>query len=146
MEVRVSIEKVLPLESGVSKAGNSWRKLLFIGNTYEEYQKKIAFTLFGDNVDKYQPMLQTNADLNVSFDISSREWVDSKGLSRWSTEVSVWKIENGANAQPQPAQQPQAEANYDAQAAAYFAAASANAPQPMVASPQPQPEIDSLPF
>lgn len=94
MEITGKIIKVLPLQGGTSKAGNEWKKCIFVIETQEQYPKKVAITLFGsDKIDQYNGLIQNNNDVKVSVDIESREYNE-----RWYTDVNAWKIESaGAN-------------------------------------------------
>jgi len=108
MELIGKIIQVLPLQEGVSKAGNAWKKQEYILETLgTQYPRKVCFNLFGDNVDKF-PM-QVGQDVTVSIDLESREF-----NGRWYTDVRAWNVLNGvqlagapapgfATAPPQPA-------------------------------------------
>lgn len=95
MEVKGIIIQVLPLVSGVSKAGNEWRKQEYILETQEQYPRKVCFQLFGDKIDQ-NPVAVGN-EVVVSFDIDSREF-----NGRWYTNISAWKIEQAAQAAAAP--------------------------------------------
>ena len=53
MEIKGRIIHVLPLQEGVSKAGNPWKKQEYVLETEEQYPRKVCFNLFGDKVDQY---------------------------------------------------------------------------------------------
>ena len=76
MEIKGRIIHVLPLQEGVSKAGNPWKKQEYVLETEEQYPRKVCFNLFGDKVDQY---------------LESREF-----NGRWYTDVRAWKIEKSA--------------------------------------------------
>ena len=98
MELIGKIIQVLPLQEGVSKAGNAWKKQEYILETLgTQYPRKVCFNLFGDNVDKF-PM-QVGQDVTVSIDLESREF-----NGRWYTDVRAWNVLNGV--QPTPATPP----------------------------------------
>lgn len=86
MEISGKIIQCLPEQSGTSRAGNPWKKRVYILETQETYPKKVAFDLFGDRVDQY-PMKEGDM-VKVSFDINSREF-----NGRWYTDISAWKVE-----------------------------------------------------
>ena len=89
MELIGKIIQVLPLQEGVSKAGNAWKKQEYILETLgTQYPRKVCFNLFGDNVDKF-PM-QVGQDVTVSIDLESREF-----NGRWYTDVRAWNVLNG---------------------------------------------------
>lgn len=86
-----TIVQVLPLQSGVSKTGNEWKKQEYILETIEQYPRKVKFDIFGsDKVDQYTPIVVVGATLTVSVNIESREF-----NGRWYTDVRAWKVEQG---------------------------------------------------
>lgn len=146
MELIGKIIQILPLQEGVSKAGNPWKKQEYILETLgTQYPRKVCFNLFGDNVDKF-PM-QVGQDVTVSIDIESREF-----NGRWYTDVRAWNVLNGVQLAGAPAPgfaaapaQPVAPAP-----APGFASAPAQ-PAPQAAPAQPTPvaaptAADDLPF
>lgn len=94
MEIRGRITQVLQLQQGVAQAsGKAWKKQEYVLQTYDQYPRTVCFNLFGERVDQYANLLQVGADVNVSFDIESREY-----NGRWYTDVRAWKVEDGAQA------------------------------------------------
>jgi hypothetical protein len=87
MEIKVRIIQKNEIETGTSKAGKEWSKLVFVGETDGQYPKKIAFTAFGKSVE-YAQKLKKDQEATVHFDLESREFND-----RWFTNVNVWKID-----------------------------------------------------
>lgn len=103
VELTGRITQILPLEQGVSKAGNAWRKQVFILETQEQYPRKVAISLLNDNIDKFP--LQEGKAVTANLDIESREWG-----GKWYTEVRAWQVTD-PQAQPvAPAQQPTTQA------------------------------------
>ena len=51
LELTGRITQILPLEQGVSKAGNAWRKQVLILETQDQYPRKVAISLLNDNID-----------------------------------------------------------------------------------------------
>ncbi len=86
MEIKGKIIHVLPLQEGVSKAGNSWKKQEYVLETLEQYPKKICFDLFGDKADQFRA--EIGDEVILSFDIESREY-----NGRWFTSIRGWKLE-----------------------------------------------------
>lgn len=72
MEIAGKIILALPEQSGVSKAGNAWKKREYVLETQETYPKKVHFDLFGDRADQYP--LNVGDEIVLSFDINSREF------------------------------------------------------------------------
>ncbi len=102
MEITGKIIVALPEQTGVSKAGNTWKKKEYVLETQDTYPKKVHFDLFGDKADKYP--LSVGQTVRLSFDIESREF-----NGRWYTSIRGWQAEaiDGAS-QPAPAQNYQA--------------------------------------
>ena len=125
MEITGKIIVALPEQSGVSKAGNTWKKKEYVLETQETYPKKVHFDLFGDKADKYP--LTVGQTVKLSFDIESREY-----NGRWFTSIRGWQAEPiDAAAAP---------------AAAYPAAAPAGMPVPPPPARQPSASNEELPF
>lgn len=97
MEIIGKIIVALPEQTGVSKAGNTWKKKEYVLETQETYPKKVHFDLFGDRADKYP--LSVGQTIRLSFDIESREY-----NGRWFTSIRGWQAEPVADTAPQPAQ------------------------------------------
>lgn len=99
IKIKGRIITALPETSGVSKAGNAWRKREYVLETEGQYPKKIAFSVMGDKIDSLN--LSVGQVTEIGVDIESREY-----NGRWYTSVSAYSatIEQGA---PAPAQQPQ---------------------------------------
>lgn len=144
MELIGKIIQILPLQEGVSKAGNPWKKQEYILETLgTQYPRKVCFNLFGDNVDKF-PM-QVGQDVTVSIDIESREF-----NGRWYTDVRAWNVLNGVQLAGAPAPGFTAAPTQPAAPAPGFASAPAQ-PAPQAAPAQPSPTAiptpaDDLPF
>lgn len=83
MEIEGKIILDLGLQSGVSKAGNQWKKKEWVLETFGQYPKKIVFYAFGDRIDTLQ--LETGRDYTVSVDIESREF-----NGKWYTDVRAY--------------------------------------------------------
>lgn len=144
MELIGKIIQILPLQEGVSKAGNPWKKQEYILEPLgTQYPRKVCFNLFGDNVDKF-PM-QVGQDVTVSIDIESREF-----NGRWYTDVRAWNVLNGVQLAGAPAPGFAAAPAQPAAPAPGFASAPAQ-PAPQAAPAQPSPAAiptpaDDLPF
>ncbi|MCH4156634.1 MAG: DUF3127 domain-containing protein [Muribaculaceae bacterium] len=102
MEVKGKIIQKLEPVSGTSKAGNAWSKQEYVLETHEAYPKKVFFDFFGDRANQFQ--LEVGDEVNLSFDIESREY-----NGRWFTSIRGWKAEKiDPNAAAQPAAAPAA--------------------------------------
>lgn len=123
MEIQGTIIQVLPLETGVSKSGNSWQKKNFVIDTGGQYPKKVCFQIFGDKCNQLAP--KVGDVVTVSFNAESKEF-----NGRWYTQLDCWNIV------PQ-----------GAQPTAYTPVQTAPAPAPQQSTQQPQPTTaNDLPF
>ena len=95
MEITGKIIVALPEQSGVSKAGNTWKKKEYVLETQDTYPKKVHFDLFGDKADKYP--LTVGQTVRLSFDIESREY-----NGRWFTSIRGWQVEPAGDAMAAP--------------------------------------------
>lgn len=127
MDAEGKIIVKLPLQSGVSKAGNNWSKQEYVLETQEAYPKKIHFSFFGDRANQYP--LEVGDTVRLSFDIDSHEY-----NGRWFTSINGWKAEkiDLNNQAPQTTQQ-------------NTAGVSETVPPPPVFTPAAD-EPDDLPF
>jgi hypothetical protein len=98
LSVKGKVEQILKPESGVSRAGNEWKKQEFVLETDEQFPRKVCFTLFGDKVDLIND-LEQGQEVEVSFNIESREY-----NGRWFTNANAWKIDKASddNNLPEP--------------------------------------------
>ena len=105
MEVQVKVISKFDIVEGVSKStGKEFKYFNFIGETIEQYPRKIAFEAFGE---KRIANCQVNENdvYNVSFDVESREFE-----GKWYTKASAWKTElvsSSAMGDQQQTQQPE---------------------------------------
>lgn len=130
MEVVGKIILKLPLQSGVSQAGNNWKKQEYVLETEDSYPKKVHFDFFGDKADQFP--LNVGDRVRLSFDIESREY-----NGRWYTSIRGWKAEAAAAA---------AAAEGPQQGPAVAAAATAGAPVPPPPAFNTPEASDDLPF
>ena len=93
---RGTVIRILPVQEGVSKSGNAWRKGAFVIETESQYPRTICFNIWNNRIDEF-PL--TEGDLvEVRFDVESREYME-----RWYTDVtaySVSKVDQTAAAAP----------------------------------------------
>lgn len=84
MEIEGKIIQELPMQSGVSKAGNPWKKREWVLETFGSYPRKVKFHVFGDRGDTMN--IEVGNSYTLSFDLESREF-----NGRWYTDVSVYQ-------------------------------------------------------
>ncbi len=132
MELAGRVIAVLEPRSGVAKSsGNPWMIQEYVIETHEQFPHRMCFSLFGE--DKIsQANIQVGEEINVSFDINSREY-----QGRWFTDIRAWKVDRVGADQPAPAV-----SDNDAPAGAPAASPAAN-PLPQF---DPSESTDDLPF
>ena len=85
MEITGKITNILPVQTGVGKAGNEWKKQEIIIQTEESYPKTICITLWGSTIDDN---IKQEDKIKALIDIESREF-----NSKWYTTVKARKID-----------------------------------------------------
>lgn len=101
MQITAKLIQVLPLQTGNGRNGE-WKKQDIIVETPGTYPKKVCVSIWGDKINPAQ--LQAGNNLNIEFDIESREF-----NGRWYTDVKAWKVDladtrsNSAVPPPPPA-------------------------------------------
>ena len=88
LSVKGKISSKLSVESGTSKAGKEWKKQSFLLDTGAQYNPEICFQLFGDEKIAMLEHYNIGDQVEVSFNLSSREW-----NGRYFHNVDAWKIE-----------------------------------------------------
>ncbi len=83
MDIEGKVIIDLPLQEGISKAGNPWKKKEWVFETFGNFPKKIKIYLFGDRVNNIP--LEIGKCYLFSIDIESREF-----QGRWYTDVSCY--------------------------------------------------------
>ncbi len=97
MELTARVIIDLPLEEGVSKAGNAWRKKSWVVETFGNFPKKVKVDVFGRSIDNVH--LEMGKVYNMSIDAESREF-----NGRWYTDINCFAArEADPNAVQQPA-------------------------------------------
>ncbi|MBL7969218.1 MAG: DUF3127 domain-containing protein [Prolixibacteraceae bacterium] len=87
MQVKGTLQQILKLESGVSKAGKEWKKQDFVLVTNEQFPKTVCFTLFGDKISLIDGINQ-GTEIEVYFSVESRDF-----NGKWYHNINAWKIE-----------------------------------------------------
>jgi hypothetical protein len=86
MELTGKILVVLPSEAGQSAKG-SWKKQTFVVETMEQYPKKVAFEMWGDDCRQLDDIKPGNV-VKVLFNVESKEHD-----GRWFTTAKCWKMQ-----------------------------------------------------
>lgn len=107
LAIKGRIKSILDVESGTSKAGKTWRKQSFVLDTGAQYNPDVCFGVFGDDkidmLAKYSP----GAEVEVAFNISSREY-----NGKYYHNIDAWKIDPigsqapSGNTPPPPSEEP----------------------------------------
>lgn len=87
MEIKGKVVQLLPLQTGAGKNG-TWKKQDFVIETDGQYPKKVCISAWGDKVGA--DSLEVGRDVNVSFDVESREY-----NGKWYTDLKAWKVDAG---------------------------------------------------
>ncbi|MCL1851153.1 MAG: DUF3127 domain-containing protein [Bacteroidetes bacterium] len=87
MEIIGKLIQKMPMQSGISKTGNSWQKQEFVIETLEQYPRKICANLWGERTAVLET-LNIDDKVVMSFDLESREF-----NGKWYTDVKASKIE-----------------------------------------------------
>jgi len=74
MEIKGTIVKILPLQSGTSKAGNDWKKQDVILQQFGEYGKEVCVTAFGDKALESLSKFNVEDTVDVKVNVESREF------------------------------------------------------------------------
>lgn len=170
LQVKGTITHILPAESGETKSGSAWIKQQFVITYGDEFERNVAFTLFGENKVNMLFDKQIGDEVLVSFTIQSAPGRSENISNKWFSEINAYRVEatgvsyaqpnRPAYPQGQPPITPRVQAQQapaPAPAPAPAAAAAAPAAQPAVkqtvrqtvkqAQPDPfAPEPDDLPF
>jgi hypothetical protein len=103
MEIIGKLIQKLPMQSGISKTGNSWQKQEFVIETLEQFPRKICANLWGERTAVLET-LNIDDKVVMNFDLESREF-----NGRWYTDVKAYKLDPvTTNPQaPQTVQAPQ---------------------------------------
>lgn len=131
MEITGKIIAALePIKGTSQRTGNPWVKQDYVIETHDQFPKRCAFGVFGEEKIK-NFNIQLGEELTISFDIDAHEY-----NGRWFNEIRVWNVVHGG-----AAAQPAADAAAPAQAAA-----AAQAPFPPAQPAEQQADNSGLPF
>jgi len=74
MNVIGKLIKKLDVESGISKTGKEWRKQsILVEQSGTDYNKEVVISFFGDKMKSIRDV-EEGSDVNVSVNLSSREF------------------------------------------------------------------------
>lgn len=86
MDIQGKVIQFIGETSGVSKAGNPWKKKEWVIETFGQFPRKVKIQCFGDRADQIN--LEPGRDYTLYVDVESREY-----MGRWYTDVSVYRAD-----------------------------------------------------
>ena len=93
MKIEGTFQSMDPEQTGVSKAGNSWRKTWFEIITNEGVRShRVAFSAFGDRAVEMVKAVARGTTVEVSFNADSRDYTDKNGQKRYDTELQCYGL------------------------------------------------------
>ena len=95
MEIKVvgTIEKLMPIQKGISSSGREWVKQdIVMSMTNGQFVKHLAATVLGqERIDNFK--LRVGDNIVAYLDIDAREY-----NSRWYNSINIWRVERvGSN-------------------------------------------------
>ena len=95
MEIQGKIISALPERSGTSqRTGNTWKLQEFVVETHDQFPKKMAFEVFGeDRLQRFN--IQVGQEVNIAFDIDAHEY-----NGRWFNSIRAYDV-RPVDGQPQ---------------------------------------------
>lgn len=110
MDITGRVRMILPEQRFTGRSGELVR-YGFVIDTMGQYSRSICFNVLGtDRWAKLSPNIVVGNDVQVGFDVSSREW-----SGRWFTQCDAFRVicVNGTTAQPQNQPKPSADVKKD---------------------------------
>jgi len=94
-EVKGTLDKILPIQSGVSKTtGDEWKKVSFVVSNNEGYKGReqlFCFDIFGaEKVDNFTKYNSEGSEVNVKFDIRTNDY-----QGRYFTNLAAFHVQSG---------------------------------------------------
>lgn len=109
MDIIVKIKEVLQEQTFAKNDGTTLLRAGFVGVTNGQYPKTVCFQVIGqERWEKLKPYVVVGSDVQVFFDVSSREY-----NSKWYSQLDAYRVNSltaiGQNSGGQQTQQPQAQ-------------------------------------
>jgi len=89
MEIKGKISKILPLETGISKAGKEWKKQDVILKQFDKFETDVCITAFGNDSLKKLDGFSVGDTVSVAVNIKSNEF-----NGKYYTSVNAWQWNN----------------------------------------------------
>lgn len=98
------------ITEGLSQNGNRWQRMtLVLEVQVGQYSKKMALQVMTGNIAAVMAF-NLGDKVDVTWDVSSREWTNKDGIRSWFTQVELREIK-AADVQPAPSRQAPAQEN-----------------------------------
>lgn len=88
--------KVLKVEEEKTFGSNGFRSRNLVIEKDGEYPKPILFEFIQDNCDKLNG-INPGDEVEISFNLSGREWINPQGETKYFNSIQGWKIDKTAN-------------------------------------------------
>ena len=97
LKIKGRITKILNVESGTSKAGKEWKKGGLVIDTGSQYNPEVCLSAFGDDKLDMLSSHKEGSEVEVSFNVSSREY-----NGKYFHNLDMWKISGATASTPNP--------------------------------------------
>jgi hypothetical protein len=94
LELTGRVSTILEPETGESRSGQTWIKQTFTIIHGEEYEREVAFVLFGEQKVGLLKGVRQGDTVRVNFSISSARGRSASTENKFFSEVSAYKIAN----------------------------------------------------
>ena len=94
--VKGKLVKKLEIEKGTSKAGKEWQKQNFVIDTGAQYNPEVCFQVFGDQKLDMLSSFKEGQEVEVKFNVSSREF-----NGKYYHNLDAWFISGQKNVKPE---------------------------------------------
>ena len=88
LQIKGTVKAILAEETGMSKGGKPWTKGGFVIDTGDQYNPDLAFGCFGDKGMALLSNITEGQEVDVSFNVSSREY-----NGKYYHSIDAWKID-----------------------------------------------------
>jgi hypothetical protein len=88
LQIKGTVKAILAEETGLSKAGKEWTKGGFVIDTGAQHNSEVAFGCFGDKGLALISKITEGQEVDVSFNVSSREY-----NGKYYHSIDAWKID-----------------------------------------------------
>lgn len=94
LELTGRVTAILEPETGESRSGQPWIKQSFVLTYGDEYEREVAFQLFGEYKVKLLQNVKEGDTVSVGFSLSSKKGSSASTSNRYFTEVNAYKLIN----------------------------------------------------